>query len=215
MGRLTSLVRRMRRFAPSIVAGTLLAIAVYWLIRPEQHLSDERLYVFVGEGCPHAIEILRQLETDTAMLDYVIPVLAEAVNDDLSARVCDLVSYDIRRNAPWLKMFDKAWICHRVARWSQMTYERSFFKLPSWSVGRVPVAPQEEKMVLASQGVHRTDDPVLPLRVERLHDGVGNASSESATGSEPSHEPKSQKKSTSRRKSGFRSSQWRGQSIGF
>lgn len=185
-----------------VMMGAALGIAVgIWVhlaAKPERQLSDERIYVFIGEGCPHSIAILRQLEGEPGLRDHLVPVLAEPVDDALSARVCGLVADDIRKNAPWMKVLDDAWICRRIDRWSQSTYEAFFFKKPSFSLGRTPIPVEKEKEVLAAQGLVRRGGSARPVQyVDDVYD----------EGDETPPRPRSRPSS--------KLGNWRGQTIGY
>jgi hypothetical protein len=207
----TSRPREMSIRVAAGVAGVLLALAVYWLLRPDWHLSDDRLYVFVGHSCPHARGILDQLEREPALRDYVVPVLAQPVTPDLDARVCALLAEDVRSRARWLAPFADAWICRRVARWSLRTYDESFFKLPSWSLGREPVHRDREEDVFENQGIERTRNRARPLRLaSEPVDRDESLGSSDVDGAEKAIPPEP----ASKKERNFKMSHWRGQSIG-
>ena len=157
-GRATSLLL-------GIALGTCSAWLVSWAFNPVAQLSDERLYVYVGESCPAAMNLLTQLESDAELRGRVVPLLGQESSERTLSRICLLVAEDIQNRAPWFGLLGLRddWLCKRLFAWSVAQFEEEFVKLPSWSVGRAPVARRAESRVLAAHGVRLTAEEARPL----------------------------------------------------
>lgn len=147
------------------VLGAFGAVLTGYVLDPVWHLSGDRLYVFIGESCSKSMDLLTQLESDSALSARVVPLLAEDASEDTRARVCALISEDIESHAPWFSLGGsrRGWICGRIEAWSRYAHRREFVGLPSWSEGRTPVDRRREAGVLAAHGLRRRGDAPLEL----------------------------------------------------
>lgn len=147
---MTRVLTRLRDHATAATVGALSAMAASWCIMPERHFGDAGVVVLAAEWCPMSQVLRRQAEHETAFegLILVLPIDVRLTDAE-----CTRAAEWFRREAPWLRLAPKTWICERVHRHVANLFSEQMVGLPSWLIDGEPVEGDRLKAELQARGM--------------------------------------------------------------
>lgn len=161
-------MRTIEKHVVSGLVGLACAFLAAWAFSPERHLPAGKLVLLVGDWCPKSLDLQRQVAEDPELGDRILTMTTEG-----ELQECDRAVDDVLEEAPWLGLFDRAWICHRLNRHAAALFHEHFVSLPAWLENGAPVPPSESHAALERHGLTSCPGPVLH---------VGEASCATQTG---------------------------------
>lgn len=140
------------------LVGIVCAWSAAWVLSPERHLPSEKLVLLVGDWCPRSLELERQVMEDPELASRIL-----VLTTDLEGAMpdCDRTADDVLEQAPWLRPFDRQWICRRLDHHGAVLFREHFVGLPAWLEQGAPIVPSEEHAVLGRHGLTLCRGPSL------------------------------------------------------
>lgn len=153
-------MRAIGKHLASVLIGTTGAFCTAWALSPERHVPEDELVLLVGDSCPKSLELQRQVAEDPELASRVITLSIDAGSESPN---CGRAVDDVKSEAPWLRVFDDAWICRRLNRYAAAMHREHFIGLPAWIERVAPVPPSDEHAALERHGLRMCRGPRLRL----------------------------------------------------
>lgn len=151
-----------RQHAIAGLIGFACAYLLFLVFAPERWLPEDKLVLLVAEWCPKSLELQRQVDGDQDLNRQILVLpIDEGIGEDSTRSRCEFVVQGVFESAPWLRLEDEAWVCHRVRGHSTALFRKHFVGLPAWLENGAPVARGKEREALERHGITLCPGPYV------------------------------------------------------
>jgi hypothetical protein len=155
----------------AVAVGTAAAFGIDWSARPELHLGDEKLQVFVTQWCGVSVNLVREMQRAPELAAGIVPIPAGDAGEPTTEAACAIAIPALVENAPWFALAPDAWVCEQLRIYGVSFAAGRLNAMPGWVLDDQVLAPDDARSKLRERGTTlcpggllRASDDVCPVQ---------------------------------------------------